>query len=128
MQSIEEIVAEAVEKKRIQDAEHERKCQECADAFIASLQPAIAQCLVDRSNHPSWIWFDFKLPTGEKFQAEVNLYYSESKGVQWRPYVFNPIMGWMEYGRRYQSYSEVIAQAIDANNLKNFLASKEIKI
>ena len=127
MQSIEEIVAEAVEKKRIQDAEHEIKCQKYADEFIQSLQPAIAQCLIDRSNHPSWIWFDFQLPTGEKFQAEVNLY-SDAKGVQWRPYVFNPVMGHMEYGRRYQSYSEVIAQAIDAKNLQNFLASKEIKI
>jgi hypothetical protein len=127
MQSIEEIVADAVEKKRVQDVAHEAKCQECADAFIQSLQPAIAQCLVDRSNHPSWIWFDFQLPTGEKFQAEVNIY-SDAKGVQWRPYIFNPIMGWMEYGRRYQSYSEVIAQAIDAKNLQKYLASKEIKI
>lgn len=127
MQSIEEIVADAVEKKRVQDVAHEEKCQECADAFIQSLQPAIAQCLVDRSNHPSWIWFDFQLPTGEKFQAEVNLY-SDAKGVQWRPYIFNPIMGWMEYGRRYQSYSEVIAQAIDAKNLQKYLAKKEIKI
>lgn len=127
MQTIEEIVADAVEKKRIQDAEHEIKCQKCADEFIQSLQPAIAQCLVDRANHPSWIWFDFMLPTGEKFQGEVDIN-PGSKGVQWRPYIFNPAMGFWEYGRRYSSCAEAIAQAVDAKNLQNFLAKKEIKI
>ena len=127
MQSIEEIVAEAVEKKRIADAEHETKCEKAADEFIQSLPPAIAQCLTDRSNHSSWIWFEFVLPTGEKWQAEVDLH-PGSKGTQWRPYIFNPTMGFWEFGRRYASCSEAIAQAIDAKNLKNFLAKKEITI
>ena len=127
MQTIEEIVADAVEKKRIQDAEHEIKCQKCAEEFIQSLTPAIAQCLIERSNHSSWIWFDFQLPTGEKFQAEVDIF-PGMKGTQWRPWIFNAAMGYWEYGRRYTSCGEAIAQAIDANNLRNFLASKEIKI
>ena len=127
MQSIEEIVADAVEKKRIQDAEHETKCQRCADDFIQSLPPAIAQCLVERENHISWITFEFQLPTGEKFKAEVDIH-SGSKGPEWRPYIFNPIMGFWEYGRRYGSCAEAIAQAVDAKNLQNFLAKKEIKI
>ena len=127
MQTIEEIVADAVEKKRIADAEHEIKCQKCAEEFIQALTPAIAQCLIERSNHSSWIWFDFQLPTGEKFQAELDIF-PGMKGTQWRPWIFNAAMGYWEYGRRYTSCGEAIAQAVDAKNLQNFLAKKEIKI
>lgn len=126
-QSIEEIVADAVEKKRIQDAEHETKCKLRAQEFLNSLPPAITKCLIEQNNHMTWIWLHFQLPTGEKFQAEVDLY-SGQKGAHWRPYVFDTIWERWEYGRRYGSYVEAIAQAVEAKNLQSFLAKKEIKI
>lgn len=126
MQTIEEIVLKASEKKRVEDNVTEEKNAKVADEFINSLQPSIAQLLFSRSNHSLWMDFSFRLPSGGVFKAELNTYGNDKP--EWSAWIFNPNLEACEFGFKSRSMSQAIEQAIYANNLKEYLAKKEIKI
>ena len=126
MQSIEEIIAEAVAKKRAEDNQRQEKAEIALKNFIASVPPSLAACITEIDRQSSWIDVLFNLPNGAKIKADICVF--GNRNAEWRPWVFNVNLAHWEYGRKYKTGSDAIGHASDAINLQHFLKTKEIKI